>query len=172
MWEVLNRLREQLVAASRKLAMIRGMGEQEKLYAVCVKSIGIDVSPMDLAPDEYGCAESMSKQMQKAFPELNFPTITSTKVFYLYLTNSPSWRECDGPAAMRLIISVTGTGNGVVKNGHVGLLGKNKSDADRSWWIMSNDSRTGTWEVNFTLSQWQHFYDWKGGMQTHYFERV
>ena len=137
------------------------MKNLDRIYTTAYNAIGTDVSPKDYAPDDLGCAESVSNMIQKALPELRFPTAVSTYLLYAYLAQSPSFRPVNTPTPGCIIISVTGTGNGVVKNGHVGIVGKE--------WIMSNDSRTGTWEANFQLSSWKRYYEAKGGMQTHYF---
>jgi hypothetical protein len=147
------------------------MDRQQHLYDTAFSFIGKDASPRDLAPDEYGCAETVSGVIQAAFPELRFPTVLSTRELFAHLNNSPSFQETDNPNAGCIIISVTGTGNGRVGNGHTGIIGEHEGPDD-SLWVMSNDSRTGTWEVNYTLNSWYRYYELKGGMAAHYFRPV
>lgn len=143
----------------------------DKLYDAAYASIGKDVSPDDLAEDRFGCFESVSKIIQRVFPQLNFPTILSTKVGFDHFEKSPSWKPINYPEKGCVILNVTGTGNGKVANGHVGIVGKNLSE-DGTLWIMSNNSETGTWEVSYSIESWQRYFDWKGGMPTHFYRRV
>lgn len=141
---------------------------ENALYSTAVSFIGRDASPADIAPDAYGCMETVSRILQKAYPELRFPTMLSTREGLAYFQKSPSFMELSEPVYGCIIISATGTGNGSVSNGHVGIVGKNTSP-DGSVWVMSNSSMTGTWEVNFTLNSWKRYFQNRGGMSVHYF---
>ena len=143
----------------------------DKLYKAAYAAIGSDVSPDDLADDLLGCMESVSAIIRKVFPELRFPVFLSTKQAYAYFTKSPSFREIDSPKKGAIILSVTGMGNGKVKNGHVGICGKNTSP-DKTLYVMSNNSFTGKWDTAHTIATWNKFYGKKGGMPIHFFERV
>lgn len=139
-----------------------------KLYETAFSLIGMDASPQDVVPDEFGCAETLSKVIQKAFPDFHFPSLLSTREVYAYLMRSPSFEEVDEPMYGDVILSVTGLGNGSVPNGHVGIVGKHLSP-NGSLWVMSNDSRTGTWEANYSIEGWRRFFETRGGMKTHFF---
>lgn len=134
------------------------------IYHAAYDAIGTDVSPDDLANDRLGCAESLSTLMRGIFPELHFPLVLSTRELYLYLSKSPSFQAISAPERGCIVLNVTGTGNGKVSNGHVGIMGNS--------WIMSNHSATGTWEAAHTLEGWKRYYETKGGMPTLYFRRV
>lgn len=144
------------------------MDKRERLYTTAYSFLGKDASPHDIAPDEYGCAETVSDVIRTAFPELRFPTLLSTRELYDYLTRSVSFQQTDEPEYGCIVLNVTGTGNGRVPNGHTGILGQRVSP-DGSHWIMSNDSRSGTWEPNYTLNSWRRYYEAKGGMPTLFF---
>lgn len=143
----------------------------DRLYKVSLASIGIDVSPDDRASDQLGCMESVSQILKQAFPELNFPLILSTREAYMYFTQSPSFREIGEAKKGVIILNVTGTGNGKVSNGHVGICGKNMAK-DGSINIMSNNSYTGKWDAFYSLTKWNKYFRDLGGMPTHFFERV
>lgn len=145
--------------------------KQQVLYNTAYEFLGKDASPADNAPDDLGCAESLSKVIQTAFPELNFPTLLSTRQMYEYFTHSPSFEVATEEDYGIIVISVTGTGNGKVLNGHVGIVGKYTS-FDGTPWIMSNDSRFGTWEASMTLDMWNRRYKERGGMETLFFRVV
>lgn len=145
-----------------KLKILARKLMNDEMYNTAYDSIGIDLSTV--AENEVACAEAVSRIIQKAFPELRFPTIVSTIELYAYFKKSPSFTEVDAPQYGDIILCVTGTGNGNVSHGHTGVVGRT--------WIMSNDSRTGTWEANFTPEGWRRYYETKGGFKSHYFRRT
>lgn len=155
--DALNVLLEKL---KRTLKSMPDLNEQ--LYNVAFASIGHDLSTV--AANEVACAEAVSRIVQKAFPELKFPTIVSTRELFSHLSQSPSFKPVDTPQYGDIILSVTGTGNGAVEHGHTGIMGRT--------WIMSNDSRSGTFEANYLPDNWRRYYEVKGGFYTHYFRRV
>lgn len=157
--------------ASLRATLFRMNENQQHLYLTAYSFLGRDASPLDWARDDVGCSDSVSRVLQKAFPELRFPTFLSTRELYAYFTNSPSFKEEQTPEFGRIILSVTGMGNGKVSNGHVGIIGRNTSQ-DGSLWVMSNDSRFGTWEANLTVTSWNRYYRDRGGMVTHIFRVV
>lgn len=140
---------------------------QQLLYNVAKSFIGTDASPRDFAPDDVGCAESLSQVIRKAFPNLYFPVLLSTKDLYQRFLTSSSFQEVNIPQAGCIIINVTGTGNGTIQ-GHTGVVGKNLS-VDGTVYIMSNNSYTGEWDTAYTLRSWKKRYCDKGGMKTHFF---
>lgn len=169
MEKLLDSLRQDLLRALAMLGMLSD--KQKKLYDTAYSFLGSDASPADFAPDELGCAESMSRVLQKAFPDIQFPTLLSTRDLYDYFTASPSFNKATEEDFGLIILSVTGMGNGNVTNGHVGVMGKYAS-FDGTPWIMSNDSRTGTWEASLTLDQWNRHYRSRGGMATLFYRVV
>lgn len=137
---------------------------REHLYDVAYSFLDVDASPQDFANDEYGCAESVSCILRAAFPEDDQPIIVSTITMFKFLRNSLLYMPVDKPEYGDIIISVTGTGNGNLSNGHVGIVGKHR--------IMSNNSKTGTWDQYFTLDSWNRYYRDFGGMRSWFFRRV
>lgn len=161
----LQNLKDSLLQALTLLNSLRNMTpKQTQLLKVAKTFLGKDASPSDLAPDELGCAESVSDVLRAAFPELKFPTLLSTLTLYNYLRVSPSFAQVSAPQSGDIILSVTGTGTGTISNGHTGIIGL--------YGILSNDSRTGTWEENWTMDSWRRYYEDKGGFPTHFFTCV
>lgn len=134
------------------------------LFSAAVKSLGTDASPNDVAPDEYGCAETVNEIHKKAFGFQIGGTV-STYNLYSALKNSKLFIKVDQPLEGDVVISPTGYGNGKLKNGHVGIVGG--SDL-----IMSNDSATGMFLENYTIDSWRKRYVDTGGYPMHYFRRV
>lgn len=143
----------------------------EKMYLESYKVLGDDVSPDDVAEDNLGCMESVSMIVRKARPDIKFPIILSTIKGYEYFSKSPHFRRIYKLKKGAIIINVTGTGNGKVSNGHVGICGM-RTAPDGSVWIMSNNSWTGRWDAFYTEKTWNKYYRDLGGMETHLFESI
>lgn len=141
----------------------------EQIYQAAYKAIGKDNTPFDQVPDEVACVHHMSTILRGALK--TFPIMDSTKVLFGYLEKSPAWEPLEAPEVGAIIVNVTDTGNGVVAHGHCGIVGKIKSE-DGSPWVMSNDSDTGLWSVNYTVNSWKEHYQKKGGMKTFFYRGV
>lgn len=158
-----------LIAVLELLAMEKSTAWNDKIYNEAFLSLGSDVTPLDETPDAVACVHQLSTIIRIALiKDMRFPIMTSTWVLFEYLSKSPSWKEVPLPQYGDIILGVTGTGNGSVPNAHCGIVGKRNAE-DGSPWIMSNDSRTGTWEVNYSLISWNRYFASKGGYKTHFF---
>ena len=103
-----------------------------KLYLTAISCLGIDASPNDVAPDEYGCAETVNAIHKKAFG-FEIGGTVSTSRMYEALKASRFFTRVDMPKTGDVIISPTGYGNGNLTNGHVGIVGQDQR-------VMSNSS--------------------------------
>jgi hypothetical protein len=133
-----------------------------KLFTTAVALLGKDASPKDIARDGVGCAESVSTIIKSIYP--TFPIVTGTWSLWDALRARPNFSPVS-PDSLQpgdIILCATGTGSGAIPNGHVGILGEGDG-------IMSNDSRTGLWSVNFTRESWHNYFVTKGGYPVHYF---
>lgn len=135
-----------------------------RLYLGAISSLGKDASPNDIAPDEYGCAETVNDIHRKVFGSPIGGDV-STYRMYQALMKHPRFLGVDTPLEGDVIISPTGYGNGGLTNGHVGIVGKGGI-------VMSNDSGTGLFSENFTLNSWRKRYVGKGGYPVKFFRRV
>lgn len=136
---------------------------REKIYKEARKSLGIDVSPSDSAPDDLACVESLCQVLKKVGIEV--PPTLSTLTFYTWLKKSPKFIQTTENKPGNIIISPTGKGNGSIPHGHVGILGE-------AGWILSNDSATGMWLENYTLQKWVDRFRTKGGYPILFFEAI
>ncbi len=136
----------------------------EKIYAEAIKHLDGDASPKDIAPDELGCAESVTTVIRDA--GLIQPVIISTAELYKYFVTSENWVQVPTPLRGDVIISPTGLGghNGIT-NGHTGIM----ADVYR---IMSNSSATGMWKQNYNLDTWRARYQTLGGYPIFFFRRM
>lgn len=123
-----------------------------ELYERAKSLLGTDVSPQDLVSDSFACAETVSTLINSLNP--NFPRVTGTWSLWDLLKVHAD--QVQVPQAGDIILSVTGTGNGAIRNGHCGVVGEHEI-------IMSNDSLTGLFKENYTLDSWNNYYGVKGG---------
>jgi hypothetical protein len=147
-----------------------------KLYEAAYNALDQDASPLDHAPDELACAESINEIYKAAFGEyLYVGNKLSTYFLRKALRESPLFRLTNLPAPGDVIISPTGFGtrkrpNGslVIPNGHVGIV---MFGSD----IASNDSRPqykGKFRINYTLDSWAERWVRQGGYPLEIYRRV
>ena len=116
--------------------------KSKKLYEETLKYLGTDASPRDLAADEYGCVESVTTICHPLFPDV--PIFTGTWTFWNFLKSNVNFVEVKSPLAGDIIVNPT--------NGrHIGHTGIFLSSTD----IASNDSKTGKFLKNYTLTSWR-----------------
>ncbi len=132
----------------------------EWLYAVAMGCLNTDASWHNLAPKEYACAETVTTVLQKA--GVNIPIVLSTIELHQYLSSPLFTPIFDSPKRGDVLISTTGTGNGNVPNGHVGILGEGGL-------VMSNNSYTGLFDTHLNLTSWKARYIDLGGYKMEYF---
>ena len=112
-----------------------------------------------IAPDEVGCAESVTRLLREIDPDLT-PVLTGTWTLLNELLSSKRWVELQKPMPGCIVIAATGTGNGKMV-GHVGIY-----DGDRIW---NNNSYTGRWTNSYTVQTFTARYLLAGGMKVRFF---
>lgn len=130
------------------------------LYAAAVSFIGKDASPNDLVSDELGCAESVSNVIKVIRPD--FPIITGTWTLWKKMETDLLFKKVTKPEPGDIIISPTGSVANAPFPGHVGIVGKDGV-------VMSNNSYTGIFEPNFTLTSWKARYTTRGRYPIYYY---
>ena len=164
----MNQLLERLniLIGRLKLLILQGnlsTAQGQKIFETAKSCLGTDASPNDAAPDELGCADTVSNILIKA--GFYMPVIISTAKLFTYLSENAGWMRAGYPLPGDVIVSPTGTGNGKVPHGHTGIVGSGST-------IMSNSSATGTFEPNYTIGGWTNRYQIKGGYPIYYFRRM
>lgn len=144
---------------------VEELSNRQKLF-LCAKSfIGVDASPSDVAPDELGCAESVNAIHRKQFGS---PIGGDVSTYRLYeaLKKHPHFKQTSEALPGDIVISPTGFGgkNGIT-NGHAGIVGENGK-------IMSNESKSGNFQENYTMETWRERYGKLGGYPVLFFRRV
>lgn len=137
------------------------------LYEYALAQIGKDASPADVAPDEYGCAETVCNIIHECFGDfpLEGGVIISTADLYKKLKKHPKFTQIAEFGPGDVLVSPTGYGNGGLANGHTGIVGENNV-------IMSNDSATGLFKENYTIESWVARYRKIGGFPLYFFRRI
>lgn len=136
-----------------------------KLYATALSFLGSDASPLDEAPDDLGCADSVSLIIKSAFPDAIKGSV-STAVLFNQLNNSSAFKRVKDFKSGDIVISPTGFGKtGKIKNGHTGIVGEGEE-------IMSNSSSTGLWTANYTVKSWVDRFRTLGGYPIYVFRKL
>lgn len=127
------------------------MTKREHLYDTAYKCRGKDMSPLDRAPDNLACMESMDGVYFAAFGEhlLTPANRLSTNLGYKSMLADPRLALIPNADALPgdMVISPTGYSTKGTKNGHCGIRGKTA--------YMSNDSTTSLWTANYNLANWE-----------------
>lgn len=109
--------------------------------------------------NEVGCAESVTRILTTLFPHCHI--ITGTWTLLRFLQMSKHFMEVSKPVDGAIAIAATGTGNGRIPNGHVGIV-----DGSLLW---NNSSSSGKWGLWYTMRTFVHRYQVGGGMRVYYF---
>lgn len=126
--------------------------------------LGTDASPNDVAPDELGCAESVSEIIQEIFPD--FKMQPATWILKDQLDADSRFERVVKAKRGDIIMSPTRSGDPDV--GFIGHTGIFQSPTQ----IMSNSSYSsppGMWEKNFTLDSWVKRYRGLGNLKIYYY---
>lgn len=140
---------------------------REKLYDVAKNELAPahDVSPKDIAPDEYGCVESFDNIHKLTFGKFingttNIPTVSTIIAYEIFTKNPLIWQKITNPEPGDIAICVT-QGK---KIGHIGVWGKYR--------VMSNRSKDGIWSDSYTHKRWFEYYGKEIGLKTYFFRKI
>lgn len=135
----------------------------EQLYEFAHSFLDTDPTPHSDVDNEVACVDTLSTILNEFFsPDQSFPHLISTVALYGHLREDTRFVGTLDLTPGNVILSVTGTGNGTIENGHCGILGENGT-------IMSNDSRDGKWRTNYSVQSWVERYRTQGGMKVRVF---
>lgn len=142
------------------------LSNADLLYLTALKCLNKDVTPDDVVDDEFACAAQVNAVYKKAFGE-EIGGGASTYNLYKALVQHRGFRRTDNPKRGDIVISPTGYQGvgGTLPHGHVAIMGENGI-------IMSNNSLTGLFEENYTVSSWIKKYVEKGKFPMFYFTRI
>ena len=152
-----------LIELIKSFIMNPDFSNKGKLYTAALLQLGKDASPTDRVPDDVACVESLTTILRSLWPEV--PIITGTYTFWEYLKRSRLFQKIDYPEPGCIIISPTGTGNGRLRNGHTGIVGKDRI-------VMSNDSDSGLFMEFYTIDSWKKKYGEIGGFPVEFYRPI
>lgn len=160
----LNALLNRLLDIKRNLMEL--FKKKNPLYEAALKFAGTDASPADNAPDELGCAESVSMVIRSVLPD--FPIITGTWTLNDALSKDKRFEKVMysfNQVIPEGTIIICATVPGKPFPAHTGIFGLNNT-------IFSNDSRReflGQFLMNYTLPKWIARWVTIGGYEQHFY---
>lgn len=116
--------------------------------------------------NELGCAQSINN-IFLACLGYEVGGGPSTAAMLKAVVVNPNFQEVSTSESRAgdIILSATGTGNGNLAHGHVGILGENGV-------IYSNDSSKDQFLANYTAERWKNYFTIKGGFPPRYFRAI
>jgi hypothetical protein len=137
---------------------------QDKLLQLAQSKIGTDFTNDRIVSDDVSCAYALSTILHEL---IDFPIEISTTKLYKLIKDSSRFVRIYEPEAGCIIISPTGYAARpeIISNGHCGIYLDNEK-------IMSNDSATGLWSVNFTKKNWRKRYYYRGGYPVYLYRLI
>ena len=135
------------------------------IYYKAKSFLGRHLTLDESVPKETGCAQAVSYVLKACGYDVGAKGISGTYELNEWLKkNAKVVRESDIMEG-DIICSATGTGNGKIR-GHVGVIAKENLVYKNDFGIMSNDSQTGLWRVNWSYKQWCGYYKKYGALST------
>lgn len=131
------------------------MTKSEQIYEKALSLVGTDASPSDEVNDSIACAETLSTIINSI--DNTFPVITGTWTLWDFVKRiRKDFIKITQPEKGAILMYVTGTGNGKIKNGHVFIVGENGK-------LLSNNSLTGKFDSHWTVETARNHYGVEGG---------
>ncbi len=139
---------------------------REVLYRVSKKCIGQEMSPLDKAPDDLACVESLNGVFKEAFGHEIAKGLLSTTVLYKHMLLDSRFKKIphDEIQPGDISIAVTGESTKGALHGHVGVQGKET--------VMGNNGSNGIWGAHYTHEAWVNVFQKKLGFPLHAFRVV
>lgn len=155
------------------MTQVTTLTNRELFFKVAQGFVGRDASPSDVAPDEYGCMETIDNIHKAAFGTyidlFRYSVQISTYRGYSDLKNSPLFKEIKEeealPGDLCIFPSGYGRSKSPIQNGHILMVGENKT-------LYSNDSPTGKFIQNYTFETARQRWVVKGGYPMKFYRRV
>jgi hypothetical protein len=134
------------------------------IYITAKRLLGQHLTLDESVDKSVGCAQALSyvlKASGYSVPKKGIPGTVGIKAWC-----DKNAIPLNGPQVGAIIVSVT-EGD---RHGHVGVCARYDFMYPDDFGIMSNDSRTGLWEVNWSLEEWKIYYEYKLGLQTFFYK--
>lgn len=138
--------------------------KSQQIFIIAKLFVGYDLSR--IADNSVACAESVSRIINEVISD--FSVVTGTYTLNELLSKDRRFKRIQIHEALSgdIIVSPTGFGaNPNMPNGHAGIIGESKC-------IYSNDSMTGKWSKNYTITSWANRYKYSGGYPLNVFRII
>lgn len=142
-----------------------------KLYIAAKDSLGKHMTLNEAVSAEVGCAEAISAVLKLAGYEVPKLGIPGTADLADWLSSNPHFELINIPEKAAIVVSSTGTGNGLIR-GHTGILGGFGIAFQNDYGIMSNNSDSGLFLELWNVNKWDRYYRQYGGLKTQYFRAI
>lgn len=149
---------------------------REALYDTAYKCRGREMSPLDFADDEVGCAESLEGVIYETtgwYISGDKKPLLSTYVLKQKLDKDKRFQRVETPLPGDIRLYVTGLSklpNTPVKNGHVLIEGKTHCMSNQSF--TNKNGAKGTWQANYTPAGCKAYWEVKGGYNPYFYRLV
>lgn len=138
--------------------------QQTKIHDVLVTYMDKRCTLNPQIPPDVSCAEAVSFLLQQLGIDDGTGGIAGTESLLEWVLTQPQlFQQIDAPEESALLISATGTGNGLVE-GHTGFFGVFNLQYPNDWGIVSNNSQTGLLGEQWSWSAWTKNYTQLGGI--------
>jgi len=157
---LLQELYKKLLWAQEQLNIYQAkQSKGTKLYQVTMDWLDKDASPDNIAPSEVACAETLTFLINKVDPTIKWTSRTSTSAVNGDLSRmTKKFQVVQLPRAGDIRMSPSIYRNGELIHGHCAVF------LD-SYWMASNDSKSGKLRKNYTNDSWAERYRDKLGLQ-------
>lgn len=138
--------------------------KQIQINNLLIEYIGKRCTLNPSVPPEVSCAEAVSFLLQKLNINTGTQGIAGTATLLAFALAHPEiFLEIYSPEESALLISATGTGNGLVE-GHAAFYGAFGRQYTGDWGIVSNNSQTGLLGEQWSEKEWVKNYQQLGGI--------
>lgn len=142
------------------------MNNNKTILAFIKENLGKDLNGNY---NELGCAETVNNIFIEALGYKVGGGASTAKMLEALTGTVPNGRFVEvtrtQARAGDIVLSATGTGNGTIAHGHVGVLGENGV-------IYSNNSHKDMLDDHITAEEWKNYFARKGGFPVRYFRAV
>ena len=171
---------QQIIAVLQKLVALYSKktpvgdtpSNQQIISTILLKYLGTRCTLDRSIPIEVQCAEAVSFLLAQMGINDGTKGIAGTAALLDWvLQNSWAFEEVHTPELGALLISATGTGNGLIE-GHTGFFGGFGVMYPNDYGIVSNKSSNGLLSEHWNYTQWTAYYTVKGGIKPRMFRII
>lgn len=144
----------------------------EKIYKAAAASLGKRMTLNEAVPASVGCMEAVSAVLALTGIKDGPQGIAGTAAGLAWFEASPYFKEWEGMLEEGdIVMYATGTGNNSIE-GHVLIAGQYGKTYAGDWGLMSNESATGLFHEQWSLTRAKAYYEIAGGIPRRVFRAL